>query len=496
MCECIKLTFRVVGEQLQSTTEIFTAGTFNGENYYTWNYAGVDYFLYFDLEWQVSIGGLGLTFPFATSWKNSEPPCPPLGSMPVWIDGGTFDIFTTEECEPTPPPPIDSCDCGINLVWDSSADDIFWNLELQISGSANGKNTYQFQAEIGGINYNFILGWNPTNSQWEIGLVELFQVIATLRTDTICPIGDLWSSEVYDTKGLSTSATECKECGIEERIFREYDSIKLPENFEEPNRGLKGCCECEYLVFGSGSSSTFENDVTSAWMKLSDSADIITFVLEDSHGNSTNYIPTPQAFINEPFAYYTTIRWKDVLNSDGEGCYTLKIQYEISGIVGFVIWGKFKLQKYSIQSTLKTARVRAFFNAYHEIEQIDFTNSNVESSFRFYGFIGNRQPNTEIDNIIYQNREMKRVIRENLNQYEIITEPVFECFTRPLIELFLLSENDLFISDYNAHNHSYRIQDLPVIVEESATLDYLPLSRYAILKCKVGDKFKNKRTYF
>jgi hypothetical protein len=185
-----------------------------------------------------------------------------------------------------------------------------------------------------------------------------------------------------------------------------------------------------------------------------------------------------------------------VLNSDGEGCYTLKIQYEISGIVGFVIWGNFKLQNYSIQNTLKTARVRAFFNAYHEMEQIDFTNSNVESSFRFYGFIGNRQPNTEIDNIIYQNREMKRVIRENLNQYEIITEPVYECFTRPLIELFLLSENDLFISDYNAHNHSYRIQDLPVIVEESATLDYLPLSRYAILKCKVGDKFKNKRTHF
>jgi uncharacterized protein (DUF1800 family) len=75
------------------------------------------------------------------------------------------------------------------------------------------------------------------------------------------------------------------------------------------------------------------------------------------------------------------------------------------------------------ESTLKTARIRAIFNAYHEMEQIDFTDSNVESTFRFYGFIGNRQPNTEIDNIIYQNREMKRVMRENLNQYEIITDP-------------------------------------------------------------------------
>jgi len=490
MCECIRIEFMVVGETATTTIESQTGGTYNGFNFYQWNHLGVDYFLYYNNsgagQWEVSIGGLGFpAFPLATFWKDSTPPCPPLGSMPVWGDTSTFEVFTTMECLPVE----DSCDCGIDV------NGIFilqgFSFQVVETGTFNGRNVYQWNGNIGNGFENLVIYWNFTEWIFE-GSVS--GQLGRLEYNSNCPFG-FWLPNIKGFQ-MTTSATECRSCGIEERIFREYDSIRLPENFEEPNRGLKGCCECEYLVFGSGSSSTFENDVTSAWMKLSDSADIITFVLEDSHGNATNYIPTPQAFINEPFAYYTTIRWKDVLNSDGEGCYTLKIQYEISGIVGFVIWGKFKLQKYSIQSTLKTARVRAFFNAYHEMEQIDFTNSNVESSFRFYGFIGNRQPNTEIDNIIYQNREMKRVIRENLNQYEIITEPVFECFTRPLIELFLLSENDLFISDYNAHNHSYRIQDLPVIVEESATLDYLPLSRYAILKCKVGDKFKNKRTHF
>ena len=154
------------------------------------------------------------------------------------------------------------------------------------------------------------------------------------------------------------------------------------------------------------------------------------------------------------------------------------------------------MEQYSIENALGTARVRAFFNGYNEIEQINFAGTNVESSFRFAGYIGNRQPNTEIDNIIYGNREMKRVIRENLNTYEITTDPALECITRPLIELFLLSENELFISDYNAQNHSYRYNDLEVIVEESANLEYYELSRKAKLTCIVSDKYKTKRTYY
>jgi hypothetical protein len=91
---------------------------------------------------------------------------------------------------------------------------------------------------------------------------------------------------------------------------------------------------------------------------------------------------------------------------------------------------------------------------------------------------------------------MRRVIRENLNDYEIITDPENECIILPLVDLYLLSENELFISDYNAHNHSYRYLDLPVIVSESASIEYKTLSRKAVLTCKVSDKFKNKRTYY
>lgn len=300
----------------------------------------------------------------------------------------------------------------------------------------------------------------------------------------IPPFGNLTQFE--------TEQTACPVCDIQQRTKREYKSIKLPENFAEQKRGADNCC-CEYNVLGNAGSETWKNDITSAWIKASSPSDLVEFKLVK---NGVDTILTKESFINEPNAFYCTVNWGDILASTGVGCYELQILYTIAGVVDNLIWGVYNLEQYSIQSALGTARVRAFFNSYNEIDQINFTGTNVESSFRFAGYIGNRQPNTEIDNIIYGNREMKRVIRENLNTYEIITDPALECITRPLIELFLLSENELFVSDYNAQNHSYRYNDLPVIVEESANLEYYNLSRKAKLTCVVSDKYKTKRTYY
>jgi hypothetical protein len=213
-------------------------------------------------------------------------------------------------------------------------------------------------------------------------------------------------------------------------------------------------------------------------------------------GQVTTFTPTAESFVNEDNAYYTTIQWSDVLSSDGPGCYQLVISFNISGIIQEFIWGIYYLKRYTIQTALETARLRVILNSVQEIEGINFFGSQVEDSFRFNGFIGNRQPNMEIDNIIYQDRQMKKVVRENLNQYEIKTDPLSEEFIKRLTDLYLLSENQLFLSDHNAHNHSYRFQDLPAIVEESPEITYYDYARKASLVCIVGDKKKDKRSYY
>lgn len=406
------------------------------------------------------------------------------------------------------------CDC-IKVSIDADEGPETFNLES--SGTLNGKNYWEFT--YGGV--DFAIYWTG-GSCWVLAygtsgsgssLISRYcpssgdlcgtgspvvMSVDTASNDTLLRWNWFGNPEPYpidNVKSFSTEGIDCPTCGHEDRTNEKFMSIKLPETFTEEDRGVKECC-CKYKVLASTTSTdSWKNDITSAWIKTSDSSDTFTFKLYKD-GALTTYTPTNNQFPSDSLAYYTTIHWRDVLSSDGIGCYKLEIEYSISGITGSLTWGEYELQTYSIQNALKTARVRVLFNGVQEVQDIDFTGSDVESTFRFNGYIGNRQPNMETDNIIYNNREMKRVTRENLNSYEIITDPSDDCIIRPLVNLYLLSENEMFISDYNAHNPSYRYQDIPVIVSESPTLEYFDLSRKVSLKCIVTDKFKNKRTYY
>lgn len=380
------------------------------------------------------------------------------------------------------------CDC-LKITFENNESGLApLTFEIQTIGIYNSYNYYSFT--YFGITY--YIWYNGTNTWYISEILGSAPYIDNLKSNDPCPIG---TSSEWLSFDVTTATTTCtNDCGEEDRMYFEYKSIKIPQACPPQDRGFDECC-CDELVLAKSTSNSWETDKTSAWLKLSNPVDAVTFQLYKD-GVITTYIPTAILFPNESNAYYTTIEWIDVLNSDGVGCYELKITYNISGITGIISWGKYKLLPFTIQNALTTARIRANFDGYHEIEQIDFTGSGIESTYRFNGFIGNRQPNTEIDNIIYNNREMKRVIRENLNEFEILVDPSLKCVTKPLVDLYLLSENELYISDYNAHNHDYCINDLPVIVSQSPELTYYDFARKASLKCVVSDKFKNKRTYY
>lgn len=486
MC-CLKITYQII-DGGSGVIQVEPDGTLNGFNTYTFVIDGVTYYIWHDSSdnWKLTTSVPGDGSATITGIKNTMDECP-FASIPTWLPNDLFDEFTTEQC--------DACPClNVTIV------DKFLNSQVYFvtqTDAYNGYPAYQFAGNplVPAMLYLWFdssgLGkWVITDDGFG-GSNEIVQ----LKIQELCPQGlyDILPN-AYDIVETTISGVPCECVKREDRQKFEYKAIRFPEIFVEQNRGLKDCC-CKFMVLAGGGTESWKNDKTSAWIKLSDFADTVTFTLK-KNGIPTSYTPTIQAFPNEDNAFYTTIEWKDVLISDGSGCYSLDVEFNISGASGLFTWGIYNLQPYTIQNALKTARVRAKFNGYHEIEGIDFTGANVESTHRFYGFIGNRQPNTEIDNIIYSNREMKRVIRENLNDYEIITDPEDECIIKPLVDLYLLSENELYISDYNAHNHSYRYLDIPVIVKESPEIEYKELSRKAVLTCKVEDKFKNKRTLY
>lgn len=497
---CINLTYDTGSGPI--TKDFVGEGSLNGYQTFSIDIDGTTYYLWHDASdnWYLSltIGSL----PAVAELKNNLETCPFPYSIPAWIVDPMFLQFDTG-----------SGSCGFSeCCFEASL--------IDETGS------YQFGANFGtaeGI-FNGAPYW-----QWNFGQVYCYQLVRTFydpesnrciwtlfysKCDGIpgggnacwqlemnpcgCPIGANWIDIQGDFAPVQYFATA--PCGAgcipqEDRHQRKYDSIKLPETFIEPDRGFKICCDCPMKVLAGGSKS-WENDVTSAWIKLSSPGDAAAFILKKD-GIIASYIPAVNSFPNEANAYYTTIPWAEVLSSDGIGCYSLEITYNISGIQGTIYWGQYNLMPYSIENALETARIRVKYNLRQEIEGINFTGANVEDCIRFNGFIGDRQPNMEIDNLIYQNRVVKSVVRENLDQYTISTDPLMECFILPLTDLFLLSENEMWISDYNAHNHSYRINDIPVIVEESPEIEYIDrFQRRAILTCVVGLKKKNRRTYY
>lgn len=268
--------------------------------------------------------------------------------------------------------------------------------------------------------------------------------------------------------------------------------------FEEEDRGFAKCCIPMKVLASSGPDS-WKNDVTSAWLKLSDPSDTFTFELVDENDDPTIFQPTIEPFPNEPNAFYATVPWKDVLSSDGIGCYQIKINYNIGGIIGDFIWRNttYNLQVYSIENALGTARIRCFFNLNQQIEGINFTGANVEDSIRFDGQIRNDQPNTEIDNLIYNDRTIKTVVNENLPTWLIKTDPYTDEVLRLFEQLYLLSANEMFIADYNAHTSSYRINDIAVTIGESPERE-LPdkYSRFETLSCIVTKRVADQRTFY
>lgn len=314
-----------------------------------------------------------------------------------------------------------------------------------------------------------------------------------LPIDTEWDLFPIPGDELTFFESVTSSLVACPTY-FEDRTKRTFSTFKLPQSFTEENRGGDECC-CKHLVLGGGS-ETWQKDTTSMWFKRAEMGDVVTFQAFHNGVDISEFLPAPTQFPNDLKALYVTVDWTSILAEYGVGCVELGIGYTIAGLSGTIPWGEYDLKPFSVENAMGTARIRAIFNSYHEADGIDFTGSNVESCIRFQGFVGHRQPNTETDNIIYSDRQMKRVIRENLNTYEILTDPLNECIIRPMVDVFLLSENELFISDYNYHNHSYRFNDIPVIVEQSPVIDYFDWSRKAKLTAVVGDKFKNQRTYF
>jgi len=104
--------------------------------------------------------------------------------------------------------------------------------------------------------------------------------------------------------------------------------------------------------------------------------------------------------------------------------------------------------------------------------------------------------NMVIDNLVYQDRKSYNVQREIINNYTLFTDPIKQDLADDIIDLYLLSEFELYASDHNPFNFSSEFKDTELIVEESPTLEYIDFTNLVKITAKLQDKKKDKLTKY
>ena len=272
--------------------------------------------------------------------------------------------------------------------------------------------------------------------------------------------------------------------------------IRLPKGFEEEARGGKSCCETTLVLASTTDNDNYKNDVLGVVVKKSDPSDSIAITIENCENTVLTNLGTVGVYPADTLAVGFMYSWKSILQTYGVGVYTVKVTYTVSGVTGSLTWGQYELKNYSTENAAGTVRVYSEFNSYFQPLLLDFTNSNHKDSVRFNGFFGNREPKTDIVNYIDKGRSVVKATRENLNTYTLSSDPVTIAIGRRLLDFHFLSEDVCLISDHNRYNYDYQIYDLPVVLEESAEVEYITKDRRALITATFGDRTKTDKSFY
>ena len=281
------------------------------------------------------------------------------------------------------------------------------------------------------------------------------------------------------------------------RLKEEFSVVKLPVIFTEEKRGkCSPCSKCNQLVLANLTDNiSYKNDVKGVFLRKGSAYDTVEFTIEQ------NGVVLPNeglegVFPNDSLLVGYMYNWQEYLSAYGQGCFIIRCNFNISGVDGSYIIGVYDLKHYNLDNANSTVRVKSEFRSYSLSNEADFTDSNFEDSIRFNGFFGNRKPNTEINNLIDKGRKVNKVTRENLNIYELRTDPLNVCKTKQLLDFHFLHEDALFISDHNKTNHSYEYYDTPLYLNETPEIEYSEGKREASIKALFGDKVVNRKSMY
>lgn len=267
---------------------------------------------------------------------------------------------------------------------------------------------------------------------------------------------------------------------------QEFKKVTIPNELRYEDRGLEFCKEPQLVVASLSDNAWHKNDRTGIAYKF----DAMTIQLEDADGNLTDAPGISVTFPNQSDAVGFIIDWRQVTNGDQlkQGCYKVRVNYELAGVESWFYYGSYLLREYSQLTVSKTVRIWVFLNDFVRKQGINYKDSGFCTSIRFRGQFGYMQPKYDTENLILSDRTRNKIRIEANRTYELRSQYLLPCMTRQIDEEILLTANQIFISDHNANNH-VQYYDFPVIIsdEESPQFEYNE-SIYAKIKAVFKEK--------
>ena len=305
------------------------------------------------------------------------------------------------------------------------------------------------------------------------------------------------SYDEYDECLECLDARAADLCDSAERTKGYAVRVKLPES-PPPDRGFSKCCYLNLVLADLTDADPYHNDFTGSWYKRQLPNTTVDFKLVDVDAaidyalNSSTY-GTFQDFggVQDDLTYYI-VDWRKVLSLLGEGNYQIKQELTIAGIAIDIFSDTYTLKNFSIEIADKTVRIDSIMDGKLIAKDADFKNSGYKTSMRLRGFFGRAEYSYEQDNLAKRDYSYMQNTMSSKREYKFQGLQLPECITDELFN-FMLFGAELFISDYNGNNHSYKYELVPVKLEGNAGTEFFVTDRGVNVNLTFSDRTENDR---
>lgn len=330
----------------------------------------------------------------------------------------------------------------------------------------------------------------------------------TLRKDGDCECWNFIGEESVadEILGGYSEYNDCNEC-LEtreselcpqgERTIGFAVRVNLPDS-PPPDRDFSKCCYTNLVLADVSDDDQYKNDFSGVFFKRETPSSSVVFKLVNSITlaeyflNSDTY-GTFQDFggVQSDLSFYI-VDWRKVLTLLGSGSYQIKKELDIVGISVDVFSNTFTLKPFSIDNADNTVRIDSVMDGTLVNIDTEFKGTNYKTSVRLRGYFGRNERAFEQDNIAQRDYNLIQNTMSSKSSYQFQGLQIPECITVDLWN-FVLFGNDLFISDYNKNNHSYKYELIPVVLEDNSGTEFFVQDRAVNVNLKFTDKKQNNR---